>query len=100
MSKTCRTCEHARQVGDKSRVDLVGCALLARGNIGRNHISDGKLFGGFIYVGLSPAQPSDGTFGQGHMVNGFHIVNATASCKYYSEETRIFWQEGEEQPSD
>ena len=49
----CKNYQHARQVGDLTRQDRVGCVLLSNGEIKFSSVNNSGLYEGYIYFNRS-----------------------------------------------
>lgn len=84
----CINCKWARQVGDKSRQDVVGCVLL-NGDpsdsfkaplLSPNSVENSNIYEGYIYFGRKVGDIEDSkSFGKGTLTLGL-ITDATGSC--------------------
>lgn len=81
----CIDCEWARQIGDKTRTDVVGCALLSTSTISPSSVI-GDLYEGWMYPQRRPGDVADSKeLGKGAMINGPSLVSAQAECPSYKE---------------
>ena len=48
---TCLNCNYARQVGDKKRQDVVGCAIINDELMSIKDVLSGAVYEGWIYCG-------------------------------------------------
>jgi len=93
---TCRTCEHARQAGKKDQTDIVGCAVMTRGDISIYDVTNSNVYEGWMYSGRRPGDKSHAdTLDKGCLLNGSKLVDSEGCCNHYELATRVFTDEGE-----
>lgn len=84
---TCVDCTFARQVGDKSRQDLVGCSQLLFGGMDMTEVTCTALYEGWVYsqrhVGDLVRKPDEDISGS-HLSRGY-IIPVESSCKRYEQ---------------
>ena len=90
-NRSCRYCEHARQVGDMSRTDVVGCALMTRGGISIYDYVGKNVYEGWMYGGRRPGDTSKSR-GIGHGVhqNFSKLVDSDGHCKDFERAITIY----------
>ena len=100
--KQCKSCKHARQVGDLTRQDVVGCVLLnkegvyevqvtpddsvmAQANyITRECVRNSNIYEGYIYFGRRPGDiAKNKELGKGTLTLGL-MTDARGSCDKYA----------------
>ena len=85
--KICRNCDNARQVGDLTRTDIVGCAAFMEENITiRNVKNEGKIYQGYAYPkrrpgDIAPSKP--GEIGRGAIIYTT-LLTDTLTCHEFT----------------
>jgi len=87
---TCANCKSARQVGDKSRQDVVGCRRIAVGDINPWEVTE-RLFEGYFYSDRYPGDVEDTKaregVGRGVLYLGV-IIEAGNNCRLFEMRIR------------
>lgn len=79
----CSECRYARQVGDKSRQDIVGCALLSIDQQSPHNVENSKIYKGYIYEGRRVGDTEEDTqLGRGMLAYGF-LTEVKGYCNKY-----------------
>lgn len=84
----CINCEEARQAGDKSKQDVVGCRML---NMSEGHMDTtlGTIYSGWFYGGRRPFDVEESReVGRGMLHNGF-LISADGTCSSYIDSQKL-----------
>ena len=85
--RSCRYCEHARQVGDLNKVNVVGCACFMQENLTIQDVKNkGNLYTGYAYPKRRPgdnAPTKSGEIGRGAIVYTT-LLDDVLTCHQFS----------------
>ncbi len=63
INQRCLTCHHARQIGDKSRQDVVACAKLTEPSMKMKEVENSDLYEGYAYLNRKVGDVGEAGYG-------------------------------------